>query len=852
MYNLAVMEFKPSHLVLRRIFPRWTRFAHLLLLLVPIAWVLAGCFSPGEGQTGNLLARDAVLLWHNFEEPEVAALNSVIDRYRRANPDVEIIVQQQGPVMEEEFIRAVRSGLGPNVLLSNSTNVRTLVDSGSLLPLDGRVSDDVMARFLSVALRTLRYDGSLYGLPLAIDTQVLYFNRQLVERPATTVDQLLQEASAGQRVLMNSQFTDAVWSARTFGVDLFDAEGNPQDATGGIANWLTWMEQVRDTPGFITDDNTPSLRERFAQADIPYYIGHSQEMNLLNEALGVDLGVAQLPSGPAGGAGPLLTTWAVLINTMSSARQVELSLDLAQFISSSDQQAALMREANIVPANARTRISEGLYPRIATVTAQARTAIPYTNDALTQDAFGVLAAAYNRTMSGVASATEAAIVAQTTLIEEFGFPGIGMTADICIEQGALTVLAPNITGLLPVVRTLVDHFSDVCPGIRTTIMTVELEDVRQFFRGSSALAGVDLLFVPHRELRGLVDKGIIAPVTALFDPVLVQQMRPIAANAMRLDNELYGAPILVDMQTLFYNSGLINDAAGTLADLRAQGQGGVPVLLDASFVYGFWGVGAFGGRLFSDDGQFTLSPTALTEWLAWLQESQRSFGIRTTADRSLARDSFLARQSAYLVDSSLRFNELLSQMGAESLQVALLPQGPVGPGRPFASVGGVALRDGVSAQQEVLADRFLTYVAGVEAQSALVLAHRTMPANSAVSLDRNPGVARMVEQLQSAVLIRNSSWLDRVFALGDQAYHSVLAEGMPPAEAVSLMYAALEADAANLGIVVPTPDPTPAPTATPIPVEELPPVAPFAVPVDAENGEDPGAAVEETPEEAAP
>lgn len=833
MYNPTLMAVTQTITLLRRIAQQRVRVAASIVLLAFFSTTLLACSAQDAGREGRLFPRNAILLWHNLTEPEATALENVLDRYRRANPGVEIVVQPQGPTMEEAFIRSVRSGLGPNLLLSNSANVRMLAEASSLVPLDNRVSEDVSARFLSVALRTLYYKGRLYGLPMAIDTQVLYFNRQLIERPAATVDQLMQEASSGQRVLMNSQFTDAVWSARTFGVDLFDAEGNPQDTTGGIANWLTWMEQVRDIPGFIIDDNTPALRERFLRGDIPYYVGHSYELNMLNEVFGADLGVAQLPSGPAGGAGPLLTTSALLINAVSSEHQIELSLDLARFISSSDQQAALMREANIVPANTRTRISEGLYPHIATVTAQARTAIPYFNDAEIQEAFGVLATAYNRTMTGMASATEAAIAAQVTLLEEFGFPGSQIVAGACIEQGELTVLTPDSSELLIVLRTLVDNFSDVCPGVRTTIQSVSPAEFSQIITEGDNLGGVDLMFVHHRDLRRLMDQGVIAPISGVLDPTLVQQMRPIAATAMRVGNELYGAPILIDMQTLYHNRGLINDASGTLADLRAQAQGGVPVVLDASFEYGYWGVGAFGGRLFTDAGQFALSPTALTDWLTWLQESQQSFGIRTTPDRNEALEQFLTRQSAYLIGSSLRLNELLSQFGSVSLSVALFPQGPAGPGRPLASVRGLALVDGLSSQQTLLAELFLSYVAGVQAQSDLLLAHRILPANSAVLLDRNPNVTRMAEQLQFATLVQYQSWLDSVFALGDQAYTSVLVDGAAPAEAVSQMYAALEADAANTGIVVPTPEPTPA--ATPTPPDEPAPSTPFAAPGEGEN-----------------
>ncbi len=82
----------------------------------------------------------------------------------------------------------------------------------------------------------------------------------------------------------------------------------------------------------------------------------------------------------------------------------------------------MMREANVVPANVRTRISEGLYPEVATVEAQARTAIPWYNDSDIQAVYTVLANAYNQTMAGLTSATEAAANVQAQLVADFGFP----------------------------------------------------------------------------------------------------------------------------------------------------------------------------------------------------------------------------------------------------------------------------------------------------------------------------------------------------------------------------------------------------------------------------------------------
>ncbi|MCS6826326.1 MAG: extracellular solute-binding protein [Caldilinea sp.] len=806
------------------------RFGLPLRLFLAVL-LLSGCALPLR--SGNdLFHRDAILVWHSLPTPEAAALDTVLDRYRRANPGVEVLVQSQEVDLEERYIRAVHSGLGPDLLISRSVSVRPLADAGALRAIDDLISDDLLERFLSVALRTLRYNEQLYGLPAALDTQVLYFNRQLIEQPANTVEQLMQEANSGRRILMNSQFMDAIWSARAFGVNLFDEAGRPQAGIGGIANWLTWMEQVRDTPTFIIDDNVSALRERFLRGDIPYYIGHANELNLLEEALGDALGVAQLPSGPGGSAGPFLTTTALMFNAMSSPRQVERAFDLARFLTGSDQQAALMREANVIPTNVRTRISEGLYPQIAVVTAQARTAIPYFNDASIQEAYAVLAAAYNRTMSGAASATEAAVAAQTLLISEFGFPTAEASVSACTESGALLLLAPDADGSLALLRTLVDGFADVCPNIRVAVQSSGQGGTQALSAAELLANGADLVFLSHRDLPALVESRVIAPVDDLLDVISLQQMRPLAASAMRIGGRVFAAPVFIDVQTLYYNPLLVTDPAGTLADLRSQAQGGAPIVLDGRFEYGFWGVGAFGGQLFAANGDFGLAPTPLRQWLTWLQESQRFFGVEIAVEREDAFDAFLNRRSAYLVASSTRFNELLAQLGNAEVGVTLFPEGPAGPGRPLATVSGLAMVAHRSAQQATLIDRFLDYAAGVQGQSALLAAHRFLPANGAVSLDRRPNVARMAEQLQSATLMQNRPWLEWVFVLGDAAYRSVLVDGVSPEEAVAQMYAALEADADRYGVAIPRPEATPTPAITPSPPVTEEPATPLHTPLE--------------------
>ena len=790
--------------------------------------MVVACSSGDAEWSAGGQRRDAILLWHNLPEPEATAFNNVVDRYRRANPGVDVLLQVQDAKMDEALVRATRSGLGPDLVLTNSASVRMLADAGAIQPLDDWLHGDDLARYLSVALRSLRYQGALYGLPMAVDTQVLYSNSALSERPPATVDQLLEEASRGRRILMNSQFIDAVWSARTFGVELFDAEGNPLDSTAGIANWLIWVEQARDIPAFILDDNTEALRSRFLEGDIPYYIGRSHEMNLLGEVLGPQLGVTPLPAGPAGSAGPPLTTTAFMINAMSSEGQVARALDMVRFVTSSEQQSALMRDANLPPANGRVRISEGLYPRIAAVSAQALTSLPFPNDQQQQEAYAVLASAYNQTLAGVASATEAAAAVQATLVEDFGFPSGQYALVSCAEQGQLTINAFASSEQLAMLRTLANGFTGVCPDITLNVRGILVSELDALSAGDIDLSPADLFFLSHQYLSTMLEAQAVQPIGDLIDPALVQQMRPIAVDAMSAGGDLYGVPVVADLQILFQNQSLARDAAGTLAELRAQAQSGVPVLLDGSFGWAFWGVGAFGGRLFGDDGQFVLSPTALTAWLSWLQESQQRFGIRTTPARSESRQLFLDRRSAYHVATSVDYSDLVDQIGADDLSVILMPLGPAGPGRPFATFDGFMASADLTREQATLAARFLNYAASVPAQDNLLRQLGVLPANSAVLIGAYPNATRVAVQLQSATLLQNEPWVRTVFALGDIAYRQVLQEGVAPAEAVRQMYETLEAEASRYGITIPEPDPPP--LATPVPPSATPEPDPTAPP----------------------
>ena len=154
----------------------------LVLLLV----FLAGCTPANQRSPGVLQGR--VLLWHAWVGDEAAALAAVVARFQAVNPTV-IVKVQAFPSADEllyQFRIAAASGLGPDLILAPSEWIRPLRAANLIDAIDDRVEAPLLARYLPTSLLSLRYQKGLYGLPMTLDTTILYYDRQQVKQPPSS------------------------------------------------------------------------------------------------------------------------------------------------------------------------------------------------------------------------------------------------------------------------------------------------------------------------------------------------------------------------------------------------------------------------------------------------------------------------------------------------------------------------------------------------------------------------------------------------------------------------------------------------------------------------------------------
>lgn len=751
-----------------------------LVLLTIVMLLLPGCRAGEEGAL-----RGRVLLWHDWNAADTAVLDDMLAGFNALYPEVRVISVATTPgTLRQRYEETAVLGLGPDLVILSDGDVRELADARLIRPLpDDGVNRD---RFLSTALASLRYQDALYGLPLSLRPAALYYDAARVDAPPRTLDELLQQAGAGHGAALNTQFVASLWGLQAFGGRLFDAEGRVTLDQGGYTNWLNWLKTAQEMPGMILERNDETLRRLFVEGRVAFYVGDPRALPDLRAQMGSErVRVAPLPAGPFGPAGPLLHVEALLLNHASSEHQAALALALADYLTNAEQGARLMREANRVPANSRVRVDQQAFPALAGFAAQARTAVA----APQQPQMAALAAQGEDMVRGVLAGTievsEAAVQLAQRVNEQFDFaPRAAATAQVvCDVSGTVRLWHGWRDEAQAALRQVTADFMAQCPQVNV--------ELRQFGPGAllaallegegTAAAAPDLILGPSDWVWQLVDAERITPLDGAVENELLQRFVPAAQNTLRVDGDLYGLPLSLNLVALYYNAGMVADPPATLAELLAEAAAGRKVALPTAFAAAYWGVGAFGGGLFDDDLRLSLVETGFVEWLAWLQQAQETPGVFLSRDDVILQALFASEAVTYYAGPARRLAAMQAELGVDAVRVAVLPAGPGGLATPRLSTEALLLP--AASQNEAAALAFARFVTAAGAQTTLMAQAQLAPANVNVDTSGLAAVSGFLAQAQTAVVWPQGPQVTAVLQQGDQVYESVTLRRFDPAQA---------------------------------------------------------------------
>ncbi len=338
-----------------------------------------------------------------------------------------------------------------------------------------------------------------------------------------------------------------------------------------------------------------------------------------------------------------------------------------------------------------------------------------------------------------------------------------------------------------VLDTLIDRFVEIYPDTQIVRSSVPSDQLVQRFRTRAAMGlGPDLLIMPAQAIPELAEEELIQDLTPYIgvDPsVNMARYFAPALETVHHQEHLYGLPVAMHTMVLYYNHELVETPPTNIDGLLREATEGRAVALNTDFYRAFWGIKAFGGELFDDEGRVVLDQGGFANWLGWLKIAQGNPRVFLGTDREVAANLFTSGRVAYYIGSSTEMHTLRESLEEGSVGVAKLPAGPNGPAGPFLETEAIAIN--ASSSQTELVLRLARFLTSAEQQTQLARHAAHVPTSPSVRVDYRlyPATAAFLAQAQNAIPRPNLPQMSVLLTQGDMAYALALEGEMSVTEA---------------------------------------------------------------------
>ncbi|MCO5188612.1 MAG: maltose ABC transporter substrate-binding protein [Anaerolineae bacterium] len=279
-----------------------------------------------EPMEEDAAATDGPTLTIWADETRAPVLETLAEQFK-ADYGITLVIEQVAE-RYEQFNIAAPAGEGPDIMLAAHDRLGGFVESGLVAPIDLGAKVD---NFTPESVQGFTYNSELYGMPYATENLAFFYNKDLIDTPPATWDEMvemgqaLMESGDATQVIALTGTTYDIFPLNTgFGGYIFgqDADGNYDptdvglDSEGFIASGDFLQGLVAD--GLIsntTDWDTAHVL--FEQGDVPFLMAGPWALNRLRDS-GVNYGIATFPTGPNGEvSAPFLGVQGFVVNALS-------------------------------------------------------------------------------------------------------------------------------------------------------------------------------------------------------------------------------------------------------------------------------------------------------------------------------------------------------------------------------------------------------------------------------------------------------------------------------------------------------------------------------------------------------
>ncbi len=323
---------------------------------------------------------------------------------------VEVAVEIVDPDLPQKFQQAAATGDGPDIVLWAHDRFGEWASGGLIAPVQpsAKWSEDI----LPAAMDAVQFDGKTWGYPLAVEAVTLIYNKDIIDTPPASFEEIADLDITGQKILWdynNTYFTMPMLMADG-GYAFQKVDGSYDGSTTGV-----------NTDGAIAGAEV--LKSLFDDGVMPQGVDYGVMDGAMNngevamvlngpwswagfEGSGINFGVAPIPTVNGQVSPPFLGVQALGINAASP--NVDLAVELIENYLATDEGLAIWNAKNGLGAlaDASAAVAQN-NPLVTDMLAVAANGVPMPSNPEMGAFWAAMAPALTNITTGVAAPADA-------------------------------------------------------------------------------------------------------------------------------------------------------------------------------------------------------------------------------------------------------------------------------------------------------------------------------------------------------------------------------------------------------------------------------------------------------------
>jgi multiple sugar transport system substrate-binding protein len=285
--------------------------------------------SDSDAESGKVTE---ITMWGSWGGDQVGQLESQLNAYNASQTKYHITYAVQDS-MEEKLLTAIVSNQAPDVVLWDRFNTSVYAPKGAFTQLDDMVKADSidLSMFYGPTIDELSYDGKLYGIPLTVDSRVLFYNKTMfseagVDAASITDWESLRQAAIKLTKRDGDKLSQSGFSLKDVGLfnnwiqqaggKMIDDSASPAvtafNTQAGLDVLKYWNQLMNEDKVYELGFEDAFGGDGFKAGKVAITFNGPWTLQGYKEA-GIDFGVIGQPAGPTGAKSAMMGGFGLII-----------------------------------------------------------------------------------------------------------------------------------------------------------------------------------------------------------------------------------------------------------------------------------------------------------------------------------------------------------------------------------------------------------------------------------------------------------------------------------------------------------------------------------------------------------